>query len=1209
MSLPSPRKLLSRLLAPARGRRALSPRLEALEDRLAPATFTVRNTNNSGADSLRQAILDSNATPGPNTIAFQIGGGGGQTIRPTSALPRITQPVILDGTTEPGLAGSPLVVLNGGLAGVFANGLTLGAPNCTVRGLVIDGFAVAGIDVQSDGNLIAGNFLGTDVTGALAAGNAVGVRVLSAKNNTIGGTTAADRNLISGNTSAGVFVLGAPLNAPGNVVQGNYIGTDVTGTAALPNGTGVAVENGLNNLIGGPAPGAGNLISGNRAEGIHLFGGPDVGSSGNVVQGNRVGTDVSGTKALPNATGVSLGGGLLDLTAKNTVGGADAGAGNLLSGNTAYGVLVQLSNANLIEGNRVGTDATGAKALPNATGVSLRAGASNNSVGGTASVAAHNVISGNSNFGVELADPSTQGNVLQGNLIGTDVSGTAALRNSYGVYLSGASKNLIGGTAPPARNLISGNLEGVVLFSANANAVQGNFIGTDGAGLAHLGNLLNGVDLLSGSDNTVGGTTAGARNLISGNAGNGAAVLGSANRVQGNYLGTNLSGAAGLANGTGLYVSGPNNTLGGAAGAGNFVSGNATGIELFGGGATGNLVQGNTVGTDTTGTKALGNGVGISVDGGTNDLIGGTQAELRNLVSGNTGAGIRIQASGILVQGNFIGTDLTGTKALPNGSYGVQVPSGATNNTVGGTEAGSGNLISGNYEDGVLLSGDNNLVQGNYIGTDVTGTAALGNRTIAVYIFQGGHNTVGGTAPGAKNLISGNTSAAGVEVFGGFGSGGAAPDNVVQGNYIGTDITGTKALGNARGVYVGTNGAGTTVGGAAAGAGNLISGNSDSGAYLSAPNITVQGNRIGTDASGAHALGNEVDGVFVGADNDLIGGTADGAGNLISGNKRNGVELLGPNNTVEGNRIGTDASGTQAVGNAFAGVFINHASNNHIGTPSAGNLLSGNGSAGVYVLGTNATATGNLIQGNRIGTDASGFKALGNSTGVVLDSAPDNTVGGTEAGAGNLISGNKGYGIDLFGTANANAVQGNTVGADVTGAAFLGNGGSGVAITGGAHDNTTGGLAPRAGNVIAYNGNDGVLVDGGAGNAILHDAIFGNGNLGLELLDGGNNDQPAPTVTSAVSGGGQTNIQVDFSGLPSTAYTLELFVNSDPSNPQGERFLVALPVSTGPGGVASFTVSLGLEVPAGEAVTATLTDPAGNTSTFSLAVLVVPATS
>src|SRR5262245_6866446 len=186
-----------------------SRRLEAMEDRLLLATFPVTSTADSGNGSLRQAILSAESTPGADTISFSIGSGP-QTIRLSSPLPQINDSVTIDGTTQPGYAGTPLIELNGSTAGAGANGLTISAGNSTVRGLAIRGFAGSGIVLDTNGgDVIQGNFIGTNAAGTVLANGGSGVLISGVGNNTVGGTTAAARNVISGNSGAGVTITGA----------------------------------------------------------------------------------------------------------------------------------------------------------------------------------------------------------------------------------------------------------------------------------------------------------------------------------------------------------------------------------------------------------------------------------------------------------------------------------------------------------------------------------------------------------------------------------------------------------------------------------------------------------------------------------------------------------------------------------------------------------------------------------------------------------------------------------------------------------------------------------------------------------------------------------------------------------------------------------------------------------------------------------------
>src|SRR6266496_5656983 len=212
----------------ARGR-SVSTRatIEAMEGRTLLSTYTVTNTNDSGTGSLRQAILDANKTTATDTIKFAIGSGA-KTITPKSHLPGIENPVTIDGTTQPGFSNKPIVELNGSSAGSGSYGLKLIGSGITIKGLIINRFSGDGIFIYNHGgDKVVGCWIGVDKTGTLDQGNGGKGIMVQSPNNTIGGTTAGERNVISGNTNAGVFYYLAA--ASHNKVLGNFIGTDYTG--------------------------------------------------------------------------------------------------------------------------------------------------------------------------------------------------------------------------------------------------------------------------------------------------------------------------------------------------------------------------------------------------------------------------------------------------------------------------------------------------------------------------------------------------------------------------------------------------------------------------------------------------------------------------------------------------------------------------------------------------------------------------------------------------------------------------------------------------------------------------------------------------------------------------------------------------------------------------------------------------------------------
>ena len=539
----------------------------------------VTTTADSGAGSLRQAILDTNAHVGQARIVFALGTTP-NFIAPLTALPTITNPVIIDGSTQPGYAGTPLIEIDGVLAGASA-GFDITAGNTTVRGLSFLRWQQEAIVLRGAGNdTIAGNYLGLRTNGTTVLGTQGEGVVLYAgsNNNTIGGTTAADRNVISGNTTRGVDISGASGGSSGNLVVGNYIGTDYTGTVAIGGHSiaGVGLSNGAtNNTIGGTTAGTRNVISGNSATGIDITGS---GTTGNVVEGNYLGANAGGTGAIANATGVSIGGGATgNLVGTNGDGVNDAAEGNLISGNTGEGVLINGANDNKVSGNIVGLNAAGTAAVANSDGIAIFF-STGNVIGTDGSNDAFNAdernyISGNTGRGVVLSGA----NVVAGNWIGLLPDGTA-LGNQFGIQVTGTGSrvgtNADGIADAEERNVISGNtIAGIIVRNASTTGavIAGNTIGTDPTGTLARPNATGIQIVLGAHGNTIGGTTAAARNLISGNAGDGIDITDAGttgNVVEGNFIGTNAAGAAALANGgDGVNVSNgaSNNTIGGSA--------------------------------------------------------------------------------------------------------------------------------------------------------------------------------------------------------------------------------------------------------------------------------------------------------------------------------------------------------------------------------------------------------------------------------------------------------------------------------------------------------------------------------------------------------------------------------------------------------------------------------------------------------------------
>ncbi len=481
--------------------------LTLINDDAPPATLVVNTTADTddgfclplgfgNGCSLREAINAANDSNDLSTIEFDIPGGGVKNIAPTSPLPFVIHPTIIDGYTQSDATPNSLAVgsdavirieVDGTNAGATFGGIQLGSTGSTVRGLSIIRWSAHGLVLLGGGSAhtVTGNFFGLDASGTTAAPNGGTGLFIDSPGNEIGGNTPASRNVISGNINNGIDV-----NLPDNSIRGNYIGTDVSGTLDLGNsqrGIGIGAF-AASVQIGGPTSDERNVISGNQVCGV------DIGTDGNTVVGNFIGIAADGITALGNdLCGVRI------FSADNIIGGATAGERNVISGNLGNGIDIVGPNAtnNSVLGNFIGTDVSGTLDRGNLErGVILSQGASGNQIGSSAP-GAGNVISGNDFIGLVIVDENTANNVVQGNLIGTDATGTSALGNEFGVTIEGAANtagNVIGGILSGQRNTIANSVQaGVGLNSpgATSNPIRGNLIYSNGGLGIDLG--LNGV--------------------------------------------------------------------------------------------------------------------------------------------------------------------------------------------------------------------------------------------------------------------------------------------------------------------------------------------------------------------------------------------------------------------------------------------------------------------------------------------------------------------------------------------------------------------------------------------------------------------------------------------------------------------------------------------------------------------------------------------
>lgn len=574
---------------------------ETLETRQVLASFIVANTNDSGVGSMRDALVRSNQNPGVDTIAFAIPDAV-KRIEIVSPLPNIVDTVFIDATTQPGYLGIPLVELRGSLLTNGENGLTIQAGGSIVKGLAINSFPGDGILITgAGGNTIESNYLGIDLTGQLQSGNGrSGVQILESQNNRIGGSGRG--NVLSGNRLEGVRIWGT--SSISNSIEGNRIGTDANGVAAIANGlSGVLIASGASgNFVGlgfvdSDAAGKRNIISGNLQVGIRVSG-----SHSNSVKGNYIGMDSTGTLPLGNKLdgvfieGTSIG----NLIGANGDGANDALERNWIAGNNDNGIRLTNASNTQIAGNWIGLDINGT-ATANASNGILIDGKSSNNVVGLPQLSTletlRNIVSGNVSYGIYVFDGTA--NQISGNYIGTSPDGKRAVPNLDGIVVSGGSDNNVIGLAingfPQTGNLISGNLRnGIWLVESARTKVSANVIGLASGGLVALPNQHSGVWISRGAhDNIIGSSSQGIvarleRNVISGNLLQGVSV-GEAgadnNRIAGNLIGTDATGAAAIPNlksGVLIYNNAKNNKIGGTVfEQQNFISGNqGFGIDM-----------------------------------------------------------------------------------------------------------------------------------------------------------------------------------------------------------------------------------------------------------------------------------------------------------------------------------------------------------------------------------------------------------------------------------------------------------------------------------------------------------------------------------------------------------------------------------------------------------------------------------------------------
>lgn len=437
---------------------------------LQAANNTVTNTSDSGTGSLRYALQMCAFQAGPHSISFNIPNTdpnynsetGVWTISPATTYDYIIKSdIVIDGTTQTSNQGNtnpngPEIYLNGSTQTVNYCFSIINSSGIDIKGFIISGF-MYGVQMtgnSSINNSVSGCYVGTNHDASEADGNYIGVEIIAgADYNDVGGLEIEDHNIISGNEHIGIRLLDVEYCN----VYNNYVGVGRTGTIAIPNYDGISLEGAAKfNNIGGAEPNQGNLVSGNVAYGIPIFG---AGAEGNIVAGNLIGTDLTGTIAIPNTYGLLFD----DGSYNNILGGDSDEERNILSGNSAYGVFIYNmgTNSNIVRGNYIGTDINGTSAIPNAVGIVVDGAAFKH-------VIDNNIISGNLQQGIYINITGCDSTQIINNRIGVDANSNPMGNGSDGIRISqGPKYTLIGGTPETANTIAHNSGNGVYIMFEN----------------------------------------------------------------------------------------------------------------------------------------------------------------------------------------------------------------------------------------------------------------------------------------------------------------------------------------------------------------------------------------------------------------------------------------------------------------------------------------------------------------------------------------------------------------------------------------------------------------------------------------------------------------------------------------------------------------------------------------------------------------------
>jgi len=1075
------------------------------------------NTVRSDQGSLRQFLKNANSVDGTNTSYFAIPVSDpgysasplGFTIQAAAAFPTIGASLILDGTTQTEHVDAPIIEIDGASAGASVFGLYLSAQgaNSTIRGLVIHSFTSYGILVQASDITIVGNYIGTDLAGTAPLGNGNDGIIVVANNCAIGGVVDADRNVISGNAGDGIRVS----FGTGTTIRGNYIGVDKDGGSAGLGNTLGGIRLYYATSVGGTVTEARNVISGNGGDGVVIYG---TASSGTTLENNYIGTDVNGTADLGNGgSGVWI----VDGSTSNVIGGTGALQPNIIAFNTGDGIWIDGagSDDNRISANSVfENDELGIDIAPD--GVGTGSGANQDKSAPT--IASITPAAGDFDVVVTVGSGETMELFRAVNaaapVVTADPTGSGEGFLFLGTCVDGGAcsgPHIVDGTdADPAAGSIQVTLESS---------------GADG-----------GDALSATATDATGNTSEFAAN----------AILPSLSAISGTvFEDVDFAGTATAYDGgtTDVLVDSVDVELYDADNADAFVASTATGRTANGAFSFSGLADGNykvrvraaTLG-DTDSAPA----------GGLNGTVPATWPyPLPELT----------WANGALLYGGQSPTDDdadTADDAGPGDNYVSISVSGAD---VTGVDFGFAyNLIVNTTDDGLA---DNARSDQGSLRQFLKNANAIG--------------WAGGTTASSSRFRIPNTD--------------PGYDGTGNGEYTIQPVAALPTIADS----------------------TIVDGTTHPD-FLTPPIIELDGS----------LAGGGVNGISITAGSSVIRGL------VINRFLGSGISIsVNGGNKIEFNYIGLDVAGALDRGNTADGIVIS-ANDNTIGGPDPEdrNIISGNGDEGIDV---DAGISGNVVIGNYIGTNVSGTGAVANGlsgwAGGVLFDGGSNRLGGTAPGEGNLISGNSPYGV-IVANGSGNEVIGNRIGTDKDGLNPIPNTGAGIIVANTASGTTIGGTTSNSANTIAYNGSDGVefATDAGSDNPVIGNSIYANTGLGIDLsangvtsndgddADSGPNDlRNFPEITSATESGGTVSVDFDLDlGAPLVGdYRIEFFTNPDGidgTNGEGQLLASAITVSHGGTGVESFSHSFaGTST---DTLTATTTDSLlaggyGSTSEFS----------